>query len=418
MIKNFITIHGQTTEVNLDKESRDLSEHEINDFFRKEGSKILGFTGELTKYYLNENLNFLCGSGTSISIGGKTVNNMKDNPFALIIYELKSKKKPTKYIENLIKFFESNELLEEKFDRINQEYLYYSNNIEDVNSADEIKEYLDKALKIFVENYIPFPSEYVSEKLSIHELFINKILSRKETLNRPKIFTLNYDLAFENACEKIDVSYNNGFRGVHVRKFNPDTFYNETYIKQDSAEKGKQIANYLNIYKLHGSISWQRADNINDLYNLKEVQISDTSEKEKFSSNNLIIFPIQTKKSYSLDLPYSELFRNFSKCLTESQNTLVVIGYSFSDDHINNIIKTGLYNPSLTLIVHQYDIIDTKSSLFLQKLKERSLHDNRIIIFEGSLLGDFCNIVKYLIPLNSSVPSKETIIDTLKELIK
>ena len=131
-----------------------------------------------------------------------------------------------------------------------------------------------------------------------------------------------------------------------------------------------------------------------------------------------MIYPIQTKKSYSLDLPYSELFRNFSKCLTETQNTLVVIGYSFLDEHINDIIRTGLYNPNITLIVHSYGLIDDKSPLFLQTLKSRSVSDNRIIIFEGALVGDFTNVVSHLIPLNSFIPPKETIIDTLKELTK
>ena len=144
----------------------------------------------------------------------------------------------------------------------------------------------------------------------------------------------------------------------------------------------------------------------------------DSAKKEDFAFDSLMIYPIQTKKSYSLDLPYSELFRNFSKCLTESQNTLVVIGYSFLDEHINDIIRTGLYNPNLTVIIHSYGLVSEESPLFLQTLKNRSVSDNRIIIFEGALVGDFTNIVKYLIPLNSFIPTKETIIETLKELTK
>jgi hypothetical protein len=415
MIQNYITIDGQTITAELEK-TKASNESEILDFFRNEEKIPLN---KLTKYYLNENLNFLCGSGTSASIGGKTINeNENENPFEPIITELKEITNPKEHIVQLIKHFESSDLLEKKFDKINQEYLYYLNNREDADIAKEIKEYLDKALKIFVENYVSFPVDYVSGKLNIHELFINKIISRKETLNRPKIFTPNYDLAFENACEKIGVSYNNGFRGVHMRKFDPDTFSNETYIKQDSIEKGKRIATYLNIYKLHGSISWQYAENINDLYNLKEIQISDTLKKSDFSLDSLMIFPIQTKKSYSLDLPYSELFRNFSKCLTESQNTLVVIGYSFLDEHINDIIRTGLYNPNLTMIIHSYNVIDDNSPQFLQTLKNRSIDDTRIILFEGQLVGDFSNIVKYMIPLNSYITPKDTIIETLTKLSK
>jgi len=411
-MKNFITIDGKTISSELDDELKDKSE--LQNFFRDDDKVPLS---KLSKYYLNENLNFLCGSGTSVEIGGSVINK-RENPFEEIIKELKKIEEPETFITQLIKYFESDELLEKQFDKINQEYLYYLNNQENTEIANSIKSYLDRALKIFVDKYIPFPDEYVQDKLEIHELFINKIISRKETLNRPRIFTPNYDLAFENACERIGVRYINGFRGVHMRKFDPDTFHDETYVKQDSQEKGKRIATYLNIYKLHGSISWQYAENINDLYNLKEIQISDTSSKDSFSFDSLMIYPIQTKKSYSLDLPYSELFRNFSKCLTESQNTLVIIGYSFLDEHINDIIRVGLYNPNLSVIIHSYSIIKDSSPSFLKTLKNRSLSDTRIVIFEGALVGDFKNIVKFLIPLNSFLPPKETIIETLKELTK
>jgi hypothetical protein len=412
-MKNYITIDGKVLESEIE-DDKSTDQSVLVAFFRDDRKIPLS---QLSKYYLNENLNFLCGSGTSVSVGGKAINK-EQNPFSTILDELKTLPDPADFIAQLTKFLESSDLLEKKFDKINQEYLYYLNNKGDEDVAAIIKGYLDKALKIFVENYVPFPSDYIKENLQIHELFINKIISRKETLSRPKIFTPNYDLAFENACEKIGVSYNNGFRGVHMRKFDPDTFHNETFIKQDSGEKGKRIATYLNIYKLHGSISWQYAESINDLYNLKEIQISDTLKKADFSFDALMIYPIQTKKSYSLDLPYSELFRNFSKCLTESQNTLVIIGYSFLDEHINDIIRTGLYNPNLTLIVHSYNLIAEDSPFFLQTLKTRSISDNRIIIFEGPLVGDFTNVVKYLIPLNSFISPKEALIETLRELTK
>jgi len=406
-MKNYVTIDGVTSEAIFEEGEAML------DFFKNEDKVPIS---KLAKYYLNENLNFLCGSGTSVAIGGKTINK-GENPFQIIIDELKAKEQK-EYIQQLVKYLESDDLLEKKFDKINQEYLYYRNNIENEEIASDIKKYLDSALKIFVQGYVPFPLEYVEDKLDIHEMFINKIISRKDSLNRPKIFTPNYDLAFENACEKIGVSYNNGFRGVHMRKFDPDTFQNETYIKQDSGDRGKRISTYLNIYKLHGSISWQYAESINDLYNVKEVQVSDTSKKEDIGFESIMIYPIQAKKSYSLDLPYSELFRNFSKSLTETQNTLVVIGYSFLDEHINDLIRTGLYNPNLSIIIHSYGLIDNESPSFIQTLKKRSTSDNRVAIFEGGLLGDFTNFVKYLIPLNSFIQPKDTLIETLKELTK
>lgn len=55
---------------------------------------------------LNENLNFLCGSGTSASIGGRTINKGV-NPFDSIITELKTISTPKEHITQLIKYFES-----------------------------------------------------------------------------------------------------------------------------------------------------------------------------------------------------------------------------------------------------------------------------------------------------------------------
>ncbi len=412
-MNNLITIDGKTFPLIYPDADKD-DENKKASFIQ--GNNDIPID-KLSKYYLNENLNLLCGSGTSALIGGKTIN-IASNPFADIIDNLKINPKPPDYIRNIILYLESNDFLERKFDKINQEYLYFQNNKNDARAALAIKEILKLILQKFVNDFIPFPIDYIKDKLIIHELLINKIISRKDTLSRPKIFTPNYDLAFENACERIGVSYNNGFRGVHMRKYDPDTFHNETYIKQDTTDRSERISTYLNIYKLHGSISWQYSDNLDDIYNLKEIQISDTFKKEDFKIDSLMIYPIQTKKSYSLDLPYSEMFRNFSKSLTEKQNTLVTIGYSFLDEHINDIIKTGLYNPNLTLLIHSYSLINASSPPFLQTLKERSISDHRIILFEGELVGSFNNVVRYLIPLSSHIQQKDEIIETLKKLIK
>lgn len=132
IIQNFITIDGLTKLIEL-KESKSKIEAELVSFFRDEDNIPLN---NLAKYYLNENLNFLCGSGTSVAIGGKTINK-GENPFEDIIKELKEIKPLKDHINQLIKFFESEIRLEEKFDKINQEYLYHLNIKEDPASAEE-----------------------------------------------------------------------------------------------------------------------------------------------------------------------------------------------------------------------------------------------------------------------------------------
>lgn len=411
-MKNKIIFEGITQEFDF-PDGKEKDADTIKSFF-KDNTEQLN-SEKLNKYYLNENLSLLLGSGTSVEIGGQTINN-DTKPFDKVVESLKSKPK-SDYIDKIIEILSSEDYLEKKFDKINQYALYKSNIDGDSEKAKFIKEILDTLLKEFVVSYIPFPKDYIKDKLEVHELFLKKILSRPEKLNRPQLFTPNYDLAFENACEKLGISYNNGFRGTHIRKFDPDTFLNETYIRSNT-NKGNKVGNYLNIYKLHGSISWRTNNNIEDLYGIVELQLDDLFEKTMFDSSSLMIYPLQAKKSYSLDLPYSELFRSFAKSLIENQNTLVIMGYSFLDEHINDIIKSGLYNPNLTIIIHSYELINEKSPSFLQGLKNRAFSDHRIQIYEGNLFGNFDCIVRYLIPLNSNIQSKNIILETLKELAR
>lgn len=412
MLLGKLIIEGKAKEIEGKKSEIDNSE-KISQFIREKGDIPIN---HLNKYYLNDNLSFLCGSGTSVVLGGKTINKGED-PFEGIINELEGESSKS-HLTQVLNYLKEDILLEKKFDKINQEYLYHLNNLKKDKEAGEIRDYLLKILKRFVDLYIPFPESYLKDKLETHKLFINKIISRKSKLNRPKIFTPNYDLAFENACELVGVSYDNGFRGVHMRTFDPDTFKDEMYVREERKDIAQKISNYLNIYKLHGSISWQHSDSLNDLYNLVEIQISEDDKKDDFNYESLMIYPLQTKKSYSLDLPYSEIFRQFSKTLSDGQNTLVIIGYSFLDEHINDIILTGLYNPGFSLLIHTYSLIDDKSPDFLKLLKERSFNDFRINILEGELFGDFKNYVNHLIPLSPVHSKNDMIIETLKQLIK
>ena len=64
---------------------------------------------------------------------------------------------------------------------------------------------------------------------------------------------------------------------------------------------------------------------------------------EKYNSENgVIIYPTPTKQNKSLGVPYVDLFREFQHKLLEHNTVLFVIGYSFSDQHVNDIIYRAL----------------------------------------------------------------------------
>lgn len=222
-------------------------------------------------------------------------------------------------------------------------------------------------------------------KYIFHEKFIKALLQRPLNLRRANIFTANYDLAFEYAFDKLGVHYIDGFSGFHKRFFKPETFeYDIFYPGSTTSGKVQRIEKVLRYFKLHGSLSWVNSESrdANNLYGIEEKPLELIESLKK--KGEIIIYPSAVKKSYTLDLPYSELFRQFASTITQSQSVLVTIGYSFSDDHFNDIIYQALSNPTFTLIV--VDFQGTRNE-YINSLKE--LNDPRIIILEGEFFGDF-----------------------------
>jgi hypothetical protein len=130
-----------------------------------------------------------------------------------------------------------------------------------------------------------------------------------------KVFTLNYDLCFERIVGKqklIEIGFNKGTKDWHYSNF------------EETTDK------HFFLYKLHGSIDWYtKTDNSTKIF------ISDDPvEKPE------LIFGIQHKMT-SVDpyFYYSSKLRE--ACLNEAR-LIVVIGYSFSDDYVNNILSQAL----------------------------------------------------------------------------
>ncbi|WP_394333936.1 SIR2 family protein [Dysgonomonas macrotermitis] len=91
------------------------------------------------------------------------------------------------------------------------------------------------------------------------------------------------------------------------------------------------------------------------------------------------MYPTPTKQNKSLGSPYVELFREFQKKLLIPHSVLFVIGYSFSDEHVNNIIYQALATNSTINLVILNDI----SSKDIAKI-----NDNRIFKIWGCINND------------------------------
>lgn len=263
---------------------------------------------------------------------------------------------------------------------------------------------------------------FAKNKYIFHEKFQKSLMQRPLNLQRANIFTSNYDLAFEYAFDNLGIKYIDGFSGFHHRYFKPETFnYDIFYPGSTTAGKVQRIEKVVRYFKLHGSISWISDNNrsANNIYGIEEMPIdlikrkAADAEENDFGYGNLMIYPTAVKKSFTLDLPYSELFRHFAYCTSQPQSVLFTIGYSFCDEHFNDIIYQALSNPSFTLII--VDFNGTKKSEEIKRL--RDLNDPRIIILEGDYLGDFLTLADTLMPDFLDTSSNDEVAETLNKLI-
>lgn len=245
-----------------------------------------------------------------------------------------------------------------------------------------------------------------------HKRFMKSLLQRPLNLKRANIFTINYDLAFEKTFDELGVYYIDGFTGFHNRVFRPEVYEYDLYYPGSTTEgKVRRIERVVRYFKLHGSLSWiGEESSAANIYGLVEKPI-DLIRQDKNLQGNIMIYPSSMKKRYTLDFPYSELFRHFSAAITQPQSVLFCIGYSFSDEHINDIIYQALAIPSFTLIIVDYRGTDNHE---IKRLNE--LADPRVIILQGEFLGDFKNFSTELMPHFHEMDIREKVAVTLSTL--
>ena len=188
------------------------------------------------------------------------------------------------------------------------------------------------------------------ETLGLYKQLYQKTALRNKDLSRINIFTTNNDLFNEKALDTLNINYNNGFGGGLERVFNPARF-NFTFSKKIDAnlEKFEPLENMVYLYKLHGSISWVEEEG-NSLFNIHEVSV--TGGKDKGDESHVLIYPTPLKQEQSLGTPYADLIREFQTKLSQPNSVIFIIGYSFSDEHLNNIIYQSLAsNSSISVVI-------------------------------------------------------------------
>jgi hypothetical protein len=260
---------------------------------------------------------------------------------------------------------------------------------------------------VFENINIDFNDVSFKENIDHYKKFYRNTALRNKDLSRINVFTTNNDLFNETALDSLNIHYINGFNGGLNRYFNPALF-NYTFSKRmdTSIDKFEPVENMVHLYKIHGSINWiEDKKNANTFFKIKE-----TFDPTK-TNNNVLIYPAPTKQNKSLGSPYVEMFREFQRKLLEPLSVLFVIGYSFSDEHVNNIIYQALATNSTMNLV----IINDVSNRDISKIE-----DDRIFKIwgensAGNKIHYFNYIVENLLPNVNAFKSENS---SLNEFVK
>jgi hypothetical protein len=152
-----------------------------------------------------------------------------------------------------------------------------------------------------------------------------------------EIFTTNYDLLIERGLESAETPYFDGFVG------SVEPFFLITAVDSAAATLGFPPVprNWLRLWKLHGSLNWHsRRDSLTGVNRIVR------SAPLAAPADELIIYPSHQKYADSRRLPFLAYQDRLRHLVTSGETLLIVAGYSFSDQHLNEILYQGLRSNS------------------------------------------------------------------------
>ena len=158
-----------------------------------------------------------------------------------------------------------------------------------------------------------------------------------------EVFTTNYDMLLEMAMEKSQIPYFDGFVGSYEPFFWPEGID----ISMPTANLPSQ---WIRLWKIHGSLNWELKPEGKGVPD----RIVRTGRIDK-PQNELMIYPSREKYSLSRKQPFIAYFDRLKEYILNGELVFFISGYSFSDQHINEIIMNGLrQNPRLYSVVFCY----------------------------------------------------------------
>lgn len=186
-----------------------------------------------------------------------------------------------------------------------------------------------------------------------------------------EIFTPNYDLLFEQALEQHPLPHFDGFVGSR------EPWFDLASIEHDSIP-----ARWTRLWKLHGSINWEKSEEtINGTKVTRVVRVT-----REAAAGKVMIFPSHLKYDQSRRMPYLAMLDRLRAFFHgKDAPRLVVCGYSFLDEHLNEVLLDGLRgNRNAQCFALMYGGLEQHPRVVEYASKQSNL---TVLAFDGAVVG-------------------------------
>ena len=168
-------------------------------------------------------------------------------------------------------------------------------------------------------------------RIDHHKSFVDVLFTvlragRQFRVKPIEFFTTNYDTLIEDALALKAIAYHDGFRGGAVAYW--DATINDGITEPDDVVRAT-------VTKIHGSIDW--------------VQVGERIVRRRITDSypeghtDLLIYPQALKYDLAQREPFDTLFQRFRTSLNRRlPQVLLVCGYGFQDDHVDQEMELAL----------------------------------------------------------------------------
>jgi len=148
-------------------------------------------------------------------------------------------------------------------------------------------------------------------------------IARADYRQPVELFTVNYDLLLETALEKMRAPYFDGFVGALEAGFDIEL------VEALPETNGHSMPSFFaRLWKLHGSVNWAWKDS------RQIVRLGRPIEAGLAAA----IYPSDTKYEESRRVPFVVLQDRLRRALFQPETLMLIAGYSFGDEHLNEQI--------------------------------------------------------------------------------